>query len=169
MDNSNAHFDLRRDIWELLNRACSVLMKHADTKLLVERGISYQQFMVLYMLDSINVTATATQLAVMLEKSTNTLSTILDRMEKSGLVKKVRDTKDRRLVHILMTPQGKKKLAEATELGLALIKELGSPFTLEELQTFKLLLEKLLKEANKVLVDPRMVRQGNDGNPRDRN
>jgi len=158
MDNSRAYIDRRRNIWELLNRSNVVLTKYADMRLLKEIGISYKQFMVLYILDRIGVTATVTQIAGLLDRNPNTLSTILDRMEKSGLVKKIRDKKDRRLVNVVMMQKGKNKLTKAMELGWAMLEKLSSPFSEEELQTYTLLTEKLLKEANELLVPRKVVK-----------
>ena len=57
-------------------------------------------------------TANATEMAKLLDKNTNTISTLLDRMERNGLVKKDRDTQDRRMVFAIMTPKGQKRLAK---------------------------------------------------------
>jgi DNA-binding MarR family transcriptional regulator len=166
MDSSRAYTDIRHKVWELLHHTNALLIKYADVKLLKERGISYQQFMVLLMMDRIGVAATATQIAKLLDKNNNTLSTILDRMEKSRLVKKVRDKQDRRFVRIAMTKKGKNKLEKAIESGQAIIEKLASSFSEEELQTFASLIEKLLKQTYEVLVPRKVVKRVNTRNPR---
>ncbi|HEX9896681.1 MAG TPA: MarR family transcriptional regulator [Dehalococcoidales bacterium] len=156
MDNSRTYTEISHKVWELLQHTNALLLKYADVKLIKERGISYQQFMVLYMMDRIGKSAGATQIAELLARSPNTLSTILDRMEKGRLVKKVRDAQDRRFVRLVMTKKGKNKLEKAIESGQAIIEQLAASFSEEELQTFATLIEKLLKQTYEVLV-PRKV------------
>jgi DNA-binding MarR family transcriptional regulator len=79
------------------------------------------------------------------------MSTILDRMEKRGLVKKARDLPDRRSVRLVVTAKGRRKLKEATGTGWALIERLMSSFSDEELQLFSDLLEKLREKTTEEL------------------
>jgi len=97
--------------------------------------------------------ANATELGKFLNKSTNTLSTILDRMEKKGLLKKTRDKRDRRLVWAVMTPMGREKLAATTNASLVVFQKLAACFSKEELVQFDTLLEKLIKNTDQ-LVNP---------------
>lgn len=159
MDKSRAYNDIRHKVWELLNHTNALLIKYADVRLLEERGISYQQFMVLYMMERIGTGATATQLAELLDKNPNTLSTILDRMEKARLVKKVREKQDRRYVRIVMTKKGENKLAKTNESGQAIIEKLATPFSEEELKTFASLTEKLLNQTYEVLVPKKVAKR----------
>src|SRR4030042_749606 len=108
--------------------------------------------MALYMLDRIGVAASATQIAELLDRNPNTLSTILDRMEKNGLVKKVRDKQDRRFVRIVMTKKGTNKLEKTIESGHVIIEKLAASFSEEELKTFASLIQKLLEQTYEVLV-----------------
>jgi DNA-binding MarR family transcriptional regulator len=159
MNETRVHADIRHKVWELLHHTNALLIKYADVKLLEERGISYQQFMVLYMMDRTGTSASATQIAELLDRNPNTLSTILDRMEKNGLVKKVRDKKDRRFVRIVMTKNGKNKLEKTIESGQAIIEKLATPFSEEELKTFAALIEKLLNQTYEVLVPRKVTKQ----------
>jgi DNA-binding MarR family transcriptional regulator len=93
-------------------------------------------------------------MAKLLDKNTNTLSTILDRMEEKGLVKKIRDTQDRRLVWAVMTAKGKEKLTVTTKASLVVFEKLTSVFTKEEMEQFDTLLEKLMKNTDK-LINPK--------------
>jgi DNA-binding MarR family transcriptional regulator len=91
--------------------------------------------------------STATALAEQLTRNPNTLSTILDRMERGGLVKKERDTVDRRLVRVTMTPEGKKKLAECVQVGWKVIEKLTARFSDDELKDAVRLITKLKDAA----------------------
>ncbi len=75
------------------------MSNYIEDKLQTESKISYEKFLVLLLMSSIGKEANATLLSRQLGRNPNTLSTILDRMEKDGLVKKTRDTTDRRIVY----------------------------------------------------------------------
>jgi len=102
--------------------------------------------------------ANATELGKILNKHTNTLSTILDRMGKKGLLKKTRDKLDRRLVWAVMTPMGREKLAATTNASLAVFQKLSSCFSKEELVQFDTLLEKLIKNTDQLVNPPKRAK-----------
>jgi DNA-binding MarR family transcriptional regulator len=135
----------RAQVWQLWHSTGYLMGKYADNVLTKEVGISYQQFTVLMATSFISSTPTATDLASKLDRNPNTLSTILDRMEKAGLVKKLRDLPDRRLVRVVMTGKGKEKYAAGLKASQAVIEKLTSSFAEEELQTFVSLIGKLQK------------------------
>ena len=157
--NKSTKTDIRHRLWELLHRTNALLVKYADVKLLKENGISYQQFLVLLMMDRIGTAATGSQIADMLDRNPNTLSMIIDRMMDGGLVKRARDMEDRRCVRIVMTPKGKTKLKKTIESGWSIIEQLAESFTEDELQTFTSLTEKLMSQTFKVLVPPKVVKR----------
>jgi len=148
------HQDIQHRIWINWYHTGGLVTRYADSGLIKMRGLSYQQFLVLIVMKKLGENANATEMAKLLDKNTNTLSTILDRMEEKGLVKKIRDTTDRRLVWAVMTPKGKEKLSVSTKGSLVLFEKLTSCFTKEEMAKFDSLLEKLMKNADK-LVNPK--------------
>jgi len=137
--------DLQHRVWMNWYHTSSLITKYADDRLSKIRGLSFQQYLVLVIIKKIGTNATATEIAKYLDKNTNTLSTILDRMEKKGLVKKVRDTQDRRLVWAVITEKGKEKLAVTNKTGWVAFQKLTSTFSTKELETFDKLIGKLLK------------------------
>jgi DNA-binding MarR family transcriptional regulator len=82
------HQDIQHRIWINWYRTDGLVTKYADNSLIKIRGLSYQQFLVLIVMNKLGENANATEMAKLLDKNTNTLSTILDRMEEKGLVKK---------------------------------------------------------------------------------
>jgi DNA-binding MarR family transcriptional regulator len=143
--------DIQTKIWMNWYHTSELITKYADSKLSKVKGLSYQQFLVLLIMNKMGENANATEMAKKLDKNTNTLSTILDRMEEKGLVKKIRDTEDRRLVWAIMTEKGKDKLTATTKASWALFEKLTSCFSQEEMKTFDALLEKLMKTTSKEL------------------
>ena len=139
------HQDIQHRVWINWYHTGGLVAKYADTSLIKVRGLSYQQFLVLIVMKKLGENANATEMEKLLDKNTNTLSTILDRMEEKGLVKKIRDTQDRRMVWAVMTEKGKEKLAATTKASWVLFEKLTSSFSPEELKTFDALIEKLMK------------------------
>ncbi|MDD5289036.1 MAG: MarR family transcriptional regulator [Dehalococcoidales bacterium] len=150
-DSKKMSKDIRHQLWSRWHRTGYLMAKYADNILLRDAGISYQQFTVLMAMDYIANSPTATDLASRLDRNTNTLSTILDRMEKAGLVKKLRDLPDRRLVRAVMTEEGKEKYAAALKIALKVVGKLTKTFSEEELQTFVSLIDRLRKATNEEL------------------
>ena len=145
------HKDVQARIWVNWYHTSELVVKYADSRLSKVRGLSFQQFLVLLVMNRMGDNANATEMAKKLDKNTNTLSTILDRMEEKGLVKKIRDTEDRRLVWAVMTEKGKEKLATTMKASWALFEKLTSCFSQEEMKAFDVLLEKLMKSTVKAL------------------
>lgn len=147
--------DIQTRIWLNWYHTSGLIVKYADTRLNKIRGLSYQQFVVLLVMNRMGENANATEMAKKLDKNTNTLSTILDRMEEKGLVKKIRDTQDRRLVWAKMTDKGKEKLNSTVKASWSMFETLTAVFTPEEMKTFNGLLEKLVKNTSKLLNPPK--------------
>jgi len=131
--------------WILWQHASDLISSYIDHTFFRVNKISYEQFVVLILINSIDQEANATLLSRYLERNPNTLSTILDRMEKYGLVKKTRDTTDRRVVYITMTEKGKKIVKAAKTTGDQLIDKFNSSFSEEERKTFGTFVDKLDK------------------------
>jgi len=106
-------------------------------------GLSYQQYVILMTMLSMDGLITATGLARRLVRKTNTMSTMLDRMERQGLVKRIRDLPDRRLVRVVVTQKAMEIMQQATKLGWALMERLTSVYSEEELQILAGLIEKI--------------------------
>ena len=113
-----------------------------------EFGLSQQQFMVLLTVEVLsNPFVKISDVARKLKRNSNSISMIVDRMEKSGLVERVRDLQDRRSVHLFLTEKGKEKLYQSSKVSWNLIIRLTSCFSDEELETFASLVEKLREKA----------------------
>lgn len=136
----------RHKVWVLLYQTPNLLMKCTD-KVLSETGLSLQQYITLMIMECIKAPTTISELARHLDRNANSVSMITDRMEKNGLVRRVRDLPDRRSLRLELTEKGREKLAEATKPGWELIERVTSSFTEEERSEFVHLMEKLRKEA----------------------
>jgi len=141
--------------WILWQHVSDLISSYVDTTFFRTHKISYEQFVVLLLVNSIGKEANATLLSRFLERNPNTLSTILDRMEKHSLVKKTRDTIDRRIVYVTLTEKGKKIIKAAQVTGDQLIEKFNDSFSEEERKAFGSFVDKL----DKVISQHRTERQ----------
>src|SRR4030042_5455450 len=80
-------------------------------------------------------------LALLLERSPNSVSMLVDRMVKAGLVRRTRDRKDRRTVNVFLTSKGENALGPAMPAGWEFIQKLLSRLSYEDKHTLADLLE----------------------------
>jgi DNA-binding MarR family transcriptional regulator len=71
-------------------------------------------------------------LSSILERSPNSISMLVDRMVKGGLVKRTRDKKDRRTVFVTMTDKGRQVIDPAVPEGWQLIHKVLSPLSYDQ-------------------------------------
>lgn len=86
-----------------------------------------------------------TALGNKLLKSSGNITMVIDNLEKRGLVRRVRDSEDRRFIKIVLTEAGRELIARLFPQHLAAIKEEMSVLTPEEQETLALLCRKLGK------------------------
>src|SRR4051812_20808545 len=90
-------------------------------------GLTGSQLLVLKMLEP-KGRVSLSELSERLRAKNSTMTGIIDRMERDGLVTRVRSEQDRRVVHLELTAQGKK---------------LGTTVKIDPMQLFRALLEDL--------------------------
>jgi len=130
------------------------MLKLCEDRVFSEYKITTEQFVVLVTikyLEYLNSRAKPTDVGRWLARSTNSISMIADRMVKAGLIRRVRDRKDRRVVWLVITNKGEEALKPATLAGLKLIQEILSPLSYEDKQTLLSLLLKVQYKAHKYL------------------
>ena len=126
--------------WSLLHRVRDVLMRCEDERY-GPYGITSEQYGVLVTLKYIGDTGRPKDIARWLGRAPNSISMLIDRMVKAGLVRRTRDRKDRRAVNVTLTPKAENALGPATLAGLEFIESVMSPLLDEELGTLVQLLE----------------------------
>jgi DNA-binding MarR family transcriptional regulator len=134
--------NLDKGAWVLLRQAYNLILKCED-QVFSEYELTTEQHAVLMAIKHISVPVRITDIARWLDRSVNSISMIIDRMVKAGLVRRVRDRKDRRTVFVTMTGKAEKAYVPATIAGWGLIKEILAPLSDEDKRTFIRLLETL--------------------------
>jgi MarR family transcriptional regulator, 2-MHQ and catechol-resistance regulon repressor len=134
--------------WMLLHQTYNSLLKCEDA-IFPSIGLTTQQHAILMAIKYNDSPATPTQIADWLDRNTNSISLIVNRMEKNGLVKRVRDVEDRRSLRIAMTPKGEEVLNNGVLVGRSLIREILGALSGEETKYLTDLLEKVRFQALK--------------------
>jgi MarR family 2-MHQ and catechol resistance regulon transcriptional repressor len=110
-------------LWRQLYQTYA-LLKQCEDQVIEEHGLTTEQFAVLGALDYFVVPMNITAIAQWLERNTNSITMLVDRMVKAGLVKRTRDRVDRRLVKVTATSKGKNALKPATQASFAVIRNI---------------------------------------------
>jgi DNA-binding MarR family transcriptional regulator len=143
-------------LWLLLNRVGPVLSLSQDL-VYSKYGLTTEQFAVLASLKA-RGPLRPVDLASLLERSPNTVSMLVDRMVKGGLVRRARDRKDRRAVHVSMTSKGREALEPAFPAGWEFIHKVVSPLSYDEQCALASMLETIKCELA-CYVNPEMDRR----------
>lgn len=123
--------------------AASRLITSAYTPYFKELGITYPQYLVLMMLwEKDNRIVGEITDKLLLE--TNTVTPLLQRMEKEGLVVRHKSTTDSRQRIISLTKKGKNLEEKIKDVPMCLAREVISGVAPEDLQTMIPLLDKLI-------------------------
>jgi DNA-binding MarR family transcriptional regulator len=138
--------DVTVRLWLLAFQTGDVL-KMCTEQLFSEYKITTEQYDVLasvkYLGDRVNIT----DIATFLKRSTNSISMLVDRMVKAGLVRRVRDRVDRRVVYVVITSKSENILELASPGCWELIKEILSPLSYEDRRTFVSLFDVINRKA----------------------
>jgi DNA-binding MarR family transcriptional regulator len=137
-------------LWRQLYQTYA-LLKRSEDEAAGALGLTTEQYAVLVTLDYFGGSMKVGDIAVWLERTTNSMSMIVDRMVKVGLITRKRDRKDRRLVYVSMTSKGKASLEPAARAIPELILKVLSPLSTEERSTLLGLLETVKVEIIKHL------------------
>jgi len=137
-------------LWYVSHRT-RALLKICEDQIYSEYNLTTEQYAVLAAIKHIGEPARPTDIARWLGRSTNSISMIIDRMVKAGLVRRVRDKRDRRVVNVSITSKGENALKPAILAGWEFIQKITSPLAHEDKHTFIMLHDMLRYEILKYL------------------
>jgi len=134
------------DLWVLLAQTFDAIQK-ARQKDLSQYNIGIRQSAVLFRIQAIGDQATPAEISRWLLREPHSVSEILNRMEKAGLVRKIKDLDRKNLVRVKLTKKGREAYYKAT-LGQS-IDELISTLSEDEQRQLWSCLQKLRDKALK--------------------
>jgi len=138
--------DEKLGLWMLFHQTYSSIFKYED-KEFAKVGITPQQHAILMAIKNNNDSITPSILADWFERDANSITLIIDRMEKTGFVNRARDDNDHRMMKITMTKKGERALNKSAEVGNILISEMLENLSEKEIKTFQILLDKIREPA----------------------
>ena len=133
-------------LWFLMHRDYRLLVRCED-QIYSEKGLTMEQFSVLVAMKYISHPVRPIDVAKWIGRTPNSISMIIDRMVKAGLVRRTRDRIDRRVVHLAATNKGENALKLAIPAGWEFIQKIMSPLSQEDRHTFARLLEAVRYET----------------------
>jgi DNA-binding MarR family transcriptional regulator len=130
------------------------LLQRCEENTSASTGMTNQQFLVLWVMKFLSATSdkpiTISDLAPILYRSLNSVSLIIDRMEKTGLVKKARNLSDRRAVQLLLTKRAERIFTDTARSNRDFIKQTFSIYSKRDQKTLLSLIKRL---KNKLFKD----------------
>lgn len=121
--------------WSLLHQSYSLIYKNLD-QLMTKAGISQAQASVLVVLKSVGRPLPLSRLARLLVQEAQSVTSLVDRLENRGLVHRVPDSRDRRVINVELTAEGDalfERLHPAAQQGISEILGVLSPRELHAL------------------------------------
>jgi MarR family 2-MHQ and catechol resistance regulon transcriptional repressor len=128
-------------LWLLFRRVGDALALCQDS-VFSKYGLTTEQFGVLASIKS-RGPLRPSDLGAILERAPNSMSMLVDRMVKAGLVRRTRDRKDRRVVSVSLTSKGEKAIEPAIPAGWEFIHEILSPLSHNDQRALADMLETL--------------------------
>ena len=120
--------------WRRIYQTYNVL-KQCQDQMLKEYGLSVEQLSVLSVISYCGGSARIADISEWLERSPNSVSMIVDRMAKAGLVRRTRDRVDRREVHVSATGKGEAAFKPAYPATIELVRRILRPLSQADMNT----------------------------------
>ena len=133
-------------LWFMIHRTHDML-RTCEDQVFVEYKLTTEQYLVLMAIMYLEEPVRITDIARWLGRSTNSVSMIVDRMVKAGLLRRVRDRGDRRVVNVFITSKGQNALQPAIRAGWEYVWKIISPLPDVDRHTLMRLLEAIRYEA----------------------
>jgi len=111
-----------------------------------ELGVTSQQASILFMVATGKCTLAA-ELAREYGIDASAVTRLVDRLEKRGLLQRVRSSEDRRAVHLALTPEGLAIAARMPAIFRSVTQHLSAGFTPEEVGFLKSMLRRILANS----------------------
>ena len=133
-------------LWFMIHRTHEML-KMCEDRVFRKYKLTTEQYVVLVTIKYLDGPVRPTDVARWLGRSPNSISMMVDRMVKAGLLRRIRDRKDRREVRLAITNKGEETLKPAVLAGLEFIQKILSQVSYDDRHTLMRLLDTLQYEA----------------------
>jgi DNA-binding MarR family transcriptional regulator len=138
--------DEDQDLWLLFTHTRYAIFRARELEL-QRYGITPEQVSLLFVVQALGKEAKPAALSRQLLRQPHTVSAIVERMEKRGLVNKVRDLDRKNLIRVAITDKGHKAFEQSTKRGP--IHRIMGELNQEEKKKFRQYLETIFAAARK--------------------
>jgi DNA-binding MarR family transcriptional regulator len=128
--------------WLLIHQSHRLLERN-EVAVLRKVGLTPRKQAVLLALKRLPGPLKVIDVAVWLDRKANGISRLVDRMEKDGIIKRTRDTQDRRAARLTITKKGEQCYEKADELFHQLCHDIFKEFSEEELITLSKIMNRV--------------------------
>jgi DNA-binding MarR family transcriptional regulator len=135
------------NLWTMLEQVHSGITLARDREL-EQHGLSTIKASALFIVQSIGNEATPAEISRWILRRPHSVSGLLDRMEKDGLIKKAKNLHKKNLVRVTITPKGKKGLEISAKRKT--INQILNALSEDERKQLYIYLDKLRNKALKV-------------------
>jgi MarR family transcriptional regulator, organic hydroperoxide resistance regulator len=150
IENNNTQFltlqDEDQDLWLLMSHTRYAMFRSRE-KELQRYGISPEQVILLFHVLTLKNQATPASLARYLLRQPHTISALVDRMARKGLIKKIKDLDRKNMVRVVITEKGQKAFEKSKNRGS--IHRIVGELSPEEKKRFCQYLERIYAQARK--------------------
>jgi DNA-binding MarR family transcriptional regulator len=141
-----SEYQVGESVGYLITRVKSTMSNLVTQRSMAELGITSQQGSILFMVAS-GKCLLAAELAREYGIDASAVTRLVDRLEKRGLLTRVRSNEDRRVVRLALTPEGQAIAARMPAIFTGVLNSLLSGFTPEEVGFLKSMLRRVLVNA----------------------
>lgn len=141
-----SEYQVGESVGYLITRVRSTMSNLVTQRSMAELGITSQQGSILFMVAS-GKCLLAAELAREYGIDASAVTRLVDRLEKRGLLTRVRSNEDRRVVRLALTPEGQAIAARMPAIFTGVLNSLLSGFTPEEVGFLKSMLRRVLVNA----------------------
>jgi DNA-binding MarR family transcriptional regulator len=146
-------YDLGESVGYLISRVKSTMSNMVTQRAVAELGVTSQQASILFMVASGKCTLAA-ELAREYGIDASAVTRLVDRLEKRGLLERVRSSEDRRAVRLALTPEGLAIAARMPAIFRSVTEHLSAGFTPEEVGFLKSMLRRILANSCEASQNP---------------
>jgi len=136
-------YQMNDSVGYLMSRVKSVMTNLVTQRTQEELGITGTQASMLFMI-AVGKCSTAAELAREYGIDASAVTRLLDRVEKRGLLSRVRSVEDRRVVNIELTDEGRAAAKEVPHIFRSVLDQVLDGFTPEEVGFLKSMLRRIL-------------------------
>ena len=139
-------YELGESVGYLISRVKSTMSNMITQRTVAELGVTSQQASILFMVAT-GKCLLAAELAREYGIDASAVTRLVDRLEKRGLLQRVRSSEDRRAVRLALTPEGLAIAARMPAIFRSITEHLSTGFTPEEVGFLKSMLRRILANS----------------------